>query len=259
MLGTVACRIGLAAAMLGALTQRADAQTASNPNDPSVQPAAYYAARPGLGYAPQGGYVPASGYGSNYRMAVNPYPTPNYATPPTQPYGPGYGYRTASTQPAEVPTYSPPASPPAAPVAPIPQNGGGYAGGVYANGGGYMAGGDYGYGAGPGCQSCGGGGWGGYGDWASWGPAGYFRSPCGMSQHYPYYPAMHGYYYLIPYNYPHVPQHQAFMARMGVDPRNPYSNDVFRTLYAEYRAGERGRGQTPPPDTNPRQLPAWPR
>lgn len=72
-------------------------------------------------------------------------------------------------------------------------------------------------------------------------PGGYFHSPCGMTQHYPYYPAMHGYYYLYPYHYAHVPQHQAFMARMGLDQRNPYSNDLFRTLYAEYRAGERGR------------------
>lgn len=258
MFGT-ASRIGLAVAMLGSLTQFAQAQIASSPSDSSVQPAAYYAARPGMGYAPQGGYVPGAGYGSNYRMAANPYPAPNYAATPNYPYGAGYGYRTASVQPTEVPTYSPPP----APAGPAPQNGGGYGGGVYANGGGaYANGGGYaaggGYGPGPGCQSCGGGGWGGYGDWGSGGPGGYFHSPCGMSQHYPYYPAMHGYYYLIPYNYPHVPQHQAFMARMGVDPRNPYSNDAFRTLYAEYRAGERGRGPTPTPD-NSRQLPAWPR
>ncbi len=79
-----------------------------------------------------------------------------------------------------------------------------------------------------------------------------------MPQHYAYYPAMHGYYYMHPYHYAQVPQHQAFMARAGVDPRNPYSNDLFRTLYAEYRAGERARTVERPINRESwRPSPAW--
>jgi hypothetical protein len=57
-----------------------------------------------------------------------------------------------------------------------------------------------------------------------------------MPQHYVYYPPMHGYYYLHPYHYTHVPAHQAFGTRSGVDPRNPYSNDFFKVVYAEYKS-----------------------
>ncbi len=57
-----------------------------------------------------------------------------------------------------------------------------------------------------------------------------------MPQHYPYYPPMHGYYYFRPYHYTHVPTQQGFATQFGVDPRNPYSNDFFKVVYAEYRA-----------------------
>lgn len=57
-----------------------------------------------------------------------------------------------------------------------------------------------------------------------------------MPQHYPYYPPMHGYYYFHPYHYAHVPAQQAFASQFGVDTRNPYSNDFFKVVYAEYKA-----------------------
>ncbi len=57
-----------------------------------------------------------------------------------------------------------------------------------------------------------------------------------MPQHYVYYPPLHGYYYFHPYHYAHVPAQQAFTSQFGVDPRNPYSNDFFKVVYAEYKA-----------------------
>lgn len=59
---------------------------------------------------------------------------------------------------------------------------------------------------------------------------------CDMVQHHVYYPAMHGYYYFRPYNWRTVPRQQAFVVGWGGDPRNPYSNAVFKGVYAEYKA-----------------------
>ncbi len=246
---TTISRLGLAGAMLGAILPSANAQTAY-PSTSAATPVAYNAPQPNWNY----GVQPA--YGANYRMAANPAPVVNSAPPAA--YGQNYyGYRMANAQPAQVPVTAAPAVPTGpAPAGPAPTNGV-----DYAYGGGYVNGGAAG--PAPGCQSCGGGGCGGcgYGDGLyGHGLCGYFRSPCGMVQHYPYYPAMHGYYYLHPYHYTHVPAHQAFMARAGVDPRNPYSNDLFKTLYVEYRAGERGRTlDRPPPPESTQPLPTWPR
>jgi hypothetical protein len=54
-----------------------------------------------------------------------------------------------------------------------------------------------------------------------------------------YYPPLHGYYYFHPYNMDHVPMQQGAAASWGGDLRNPYSNDMFKAIYAEYRASER--------------------
>jgi hypothetical protein len=237
--------------MLGAFLPAANAQ-ATYPNTSAATPVAYNAPQPNWNYGVQRAYSP------NYQMAATPAPAGNYAAPA---YGQNYaGYRVANVQPAQIPANAPPAAP-APPAGPASTNGAEYTNGNgYANGGGYVNGGD----GGPGCQTCGGAGcvgcgYGGCG-LGGHGLCGYFRSPCGMVQHYPYYPAMHGYYYLHPYHYTHVPAHQAFMARAGVDPRNPYSNDLFKTLYAEYRAGERGRTlDRPPPPESTQPLPTWPR
>ena len=61
---------------------------------------------------------------------------------------------------------------------------------------------------------------------------------CGLPMHLPYYPSLHGYYYFHPYHPSHIAEHQAFVAQFGVDPRNPYSNDFFQAIYAEYRASQ---------------------
>jgi hypothetical protein len=76
-----------------------------------------------------------------------------------------------------------------------------------------------GYGCGRGCRG---------GHWGHWG--------YDMPQHYVYYPPMHGYYYFHPYHYSHVPAQQAFASTFGVDTRNPYSNDFFKVVYAEYKS-----------------------
>jgi hypothetical protein len=59
---------------------------------------------------------------------------------------------------------------------------------------------------------------------------------CRMPQHHPYFPSLHGYYYFRPYNYSQIAQQQAFVAGYGGDPRNPFANEVFKRVLAEYRA-----------------------
>jgi len=63
-----------------------------------------------------------------------------------------------------------------------------------------------------------------------------------MIPHYAYYPALHGYYYFRPYNYMHVPRQQEFVTRFGGDARNPYANEIFKRVYAEYKAANPGAG-----------------
>ena len=58
---------------------------------------------------------------------------------------------------------------------------------------------------------------------------------CNMPQHYPY-EAVMGYYYFRPYNYRHIAEHQRAVTVWGGDPRNPYSNDLFKSVYAEMEA-----------------------
>jgi hypothetical protein len=58
---------------------------------------------------------------------------------------------------------------------------------------------------------------------------------CQMHQHYPYYPAMHGYYYFRPYHPRHVREQQGVAALWGEDPRVPYANAVFQRVYAQYQ------------------------
>ena len=58
---------------------------------------------------------------------------------------------------------------------------------------------------------------------------------CQMHLHYPYYPAMHGYYYFRPYHPRHVREQQGVAALWGEDPRVPYANAVFQRVYAQYQ------------------------
>lgn len=54
--------------------------------------------------------------------------------------------------------------------------------------------------------------------------------------HYAYFPCDHGYYYFHPYNVSHIPLHQSIATSWGIDPRNPYSNEIFQKVYAQYEA-----------------------
>ncbi len=69
-------------------------------------------------------------------------------------------------------------------------------------------------------------------------------STCNMMQHHAYFPAMHGYYYFRPYHHAHIAEQQQSVAGWGGDPRNPYANEIFKKVYAEYKA-ERGQGIAP--------------
>jgi hypothetical protein len=56
---------------------------------------------------------------------------------------------------------------------------------------------------------------------------------CDMPQHIPYYPPAHGNYYFRPYSVAQLARQQAMVVSWGGDPRNPYSNEIFRQVYAE--------------------------
>jgi hypothetical protein len=71
-------------------------------------------------------------------------------------------------------------------------------------------------------------------------------SPCNMPSPYHYYPDSHGYYYFRPYNFTHVPQHQAFVQSYGGDPRNPYSNVIFQDVYLQVEARHAAEEVGPP-------------
>ena len=58
----------------------------------------------------------------------------------------------------------------------------------------------------------------------------YCHSSCDMPQHMAYHPESHGYYYLKPYNYQHLPMHQQFVASFGGDRRNPYDTRILDNL-----------------------------
>jgi hypothetical protein len=66
----------------------------------------------------------------------------------------------------------------------------------------------------------------------------FLNDSSGMPQHFAYYPAMHGYYYFHPYHHTHVVYEQQFASQFGMDPRNPHANDVFKMVYAEYKASQ---------------------
>lgn len=73
----------------------------------------------------------------------------------------------------------------------------------------------------------------------------YFNSSFDMPPHYPYYPAMHGYYYFRPYHPAHLVQQRALVETWGGDPRNPYANRIFQTVYEDYRADKADNADVP--------------
>jgi hypothetical protein len=73
------------------------------------------------------------------------------------------------------------------------------------------------------------------------------QSACSMFPHYPYFPSMHGYYYFRPYHHSHIVQQQQTVAGWGGDSRNPYANEIFQTVYAQYMAEQPGTPAVPIP------------
>lgn len=65
------------------------------------------------------------------------------------------------------------------------------------------------------------------------------RSTCDMIPHLPYYPERHGYYYFRPYHYMHICKHQDLVRQWGGDPRNPYANGIFESIYQEQEMAAR--------------------
>lgn len=57
------------------------------------------------------------------------------------------------------------------------------------------------------------------------------HSTCDMLERVWYFPESHGYYYFRPYNHNHIGQHQNLATQWGIDPRNPYSNEIFQGIY----------------------------
>jgi hypothetical protein len=57
---------------------------------------------------------------------------------------------------------------------------------------------------------------------------------------------MHGYYYFRPYHHSHIAAHQAVVAGWGGDPRNPYSNAIYRAVYAASGQGQDAPLPIPP-------------
>jgi len=65
------------------------------------------------------------------------------------------------------------------------------------------------------------------------------RSTCDMPQHLPYYPACHGYYYFLPYNYCHVLQHKQLAPLLGAEPIAPYeTRELFDRIYVQVLGDE---------------------
>jgi hypothetical protein len=79
-------------------------------------------------------------------------------------------------------------------------------------------------------------------------------SPCNMSQHYPYWPKDHGYYYFRPYHMARVCQQRDIAEGWGEDPRNPYDHKVFDRVY-EAIAAEAAANAEELPATTPEKKP----
>lgn len=56
-------------------------------------------------------------------------------------------------------------------------------------------------------------------------------APGDMTQHIPYIAHPHNFYYFRPYNYFHIPKHQAEVAYYGGNPKHPYANRLFERVY----------------------------
>lgn len=66
--------------------------------------------------------------------------------------------------------------------------------------------------------------------------AGHFYSRCNMIPHIAYINPMKSYYYFRPYQAFHVREQQNEVVTYGGDPRDPYANLMFRSIYPELEA-----------------------
>lgn len=73
-----------------------------------------------------------------------------------------------------------------------------------------------------------------YGFWTYWGLIPHHCPPGNLHQHIPYIAYPKDYYYLRPYNYFQIPDHQQEVMNYGDDPRDPYTNRVFERVYSQF-------------------------
>ena len=64
----------------------------------------------------------------------------------------------------------------------------------------------------------------------------WLNSSFDMPPHYAYFPPMHGYYYFRPYSPQDWAKQRGAVEKWGGNPLNPYANQIFQAVYAEYKA-----------------------
>lgn len=74
------------------------------------------------------------------------------------------------------------------------------------------------------------------------------RSTCDMPQHYMYYAEPKFYYYFRPYNWFHIPVQQDDVRAFGGDPRHPYDNRIFKSVYEQLHFNEPAPETIVPPE-----------
>lgn len=84
----------------------------------------------------------------------------------------------------------------------------------------------------------------GCGIWARHGLPSTWHPPGNMLPHLPYCAEPKTYYYFRPYNYQHIAQHQDTAQTWGAARHAPYSNEMFKEVYAEFEV-EDARDQEP--------------
>lgn len=77
------------------------------------------------------------------------------------------------------------------------------------------------------------------------------RSTCDMPQHYPYFAEPKFYYYFRPYNWFHIPVQQDDVRAFGGDPRHPYDNRIFKSVYEQLHFNEPAPEVINPPAAPP--------
>lgn len=75
------------------------------------------------------------------------------------------------------------------------------------------------------------------------------RSTCDMPQHHYYFAEPKFYYYFRPYNWFHIPVQQDDVRAFGGDPRHPYDNRVFKSVYEQLHFNEPAPEAIGPPAT----------